>query len=166
MRSTAVGTIYIEIKHNKFFDYNYEKVKTMNKLAIKEILTLSGVDPEPSYYSGRPATLSDLNSKILEKIYRGIAENISKEAADNYLQLVDELEYLSATAFLKMIYRLEQNEWKFDYSIAQNNSNTAFTSPGTMFGTFGSRLGQSNSCRNDVTIDIKREFLRSHGIKI
>lgn len=138
----------------------------MNKLAIKEILTLSGVDPEPSFYSGRPATLSDLNSKILENIYQGIAENISNEAADNYLQLVDELEYLSATAFLKMIYRLENNEWKFDYRLAQNNSDTSLTSPGTMFGTMGARLERSHRRTNNDTIDIKREFLRNHGIKI
>lgn len=166
MSSIAVGTTYIKIEHNKFFNYSYKRVKVMNQLTIREILTLSGVHPEPSHYSGRPATLSDLNSKILDKIFRDIAENISKEAADNYLQLVDELEYLSATAFLNMIYRLEQNEWKFDYSLAQNNSNTSYTSPGTMFGTFGSRLEQSNRGRNDVTIDIKREFLRNHGIKI
>lgn len=137
----------------------------VNRLTIQEILLLAGLNPDHSYYSGRPATLSDLNSKILEQIYQGIAENISKEAADNYLQLVDEIECLSATAFIKMIYRLEKNEWEFDYTLA-HNSNTSTNSFGTMMGTIGSRFVYANRSKKDDTTHIKRDFLRSHGIKM
>lgn len=58
----------------------------------------------PEYYSGRGATLTDLDSQILEQAYRGVLEQYGKEAARQFCQLVYDLKILAATVFLNEFY--------------------------------------------------------------
>jgi len=84
------------------------------KLTAKEILRESGVHPDPYYFSGRGADLSDLNSEHLEKIYCSIKEIYGLRASKNFVKMVEEIPVLSATDFIISFYALEGNEWKYE----------------------------------------------------
>ena len=62
------------------------------------------LSPRPEYYSGRGATLSDLNSDMLEMVYEGVKAEAGDEAAKQFVQLVADFDKLSATAFLNDFY--------------------------------------------------------------
>ncbi|MFA6552475.1 MAG: hypothetical protein WCT19_03165 [Candidatus Paceibacterota bacterium] len=52
------------------------------------------------FYSGRPPSTEDLNSRILEMVYKGLKKDVSQEAATNFVRLVNGLSDLSASAFI------------------------------------------------------------------
>ncbi len=88
-----------------------------SKLRAEDIVREAGMCSRPEYYSGRGATLSDLNSKILDKVYSGIQKAHGKNAADDFTKMVENIPKLSATDFLLSVYRLEQNNWKYDKKV-------------------------------------------------
>lgn len=93
--------------------------------SAKEILREYGKDKistRPEFYSGRGNTTSDLNSEILETIYTGVQKEIGDKAAKSFVKMVGEMVHdASATTFLTSLYRLEQNNWKFNSSIVPTN---------------------------------------------
>jgi hypothetical protein len=76
----------------------------------------AGLNPFPSAYANRGATTADLDSKALNSIRLDIAKNIGADAAFNYVQMIEDIPYLSAEAFLTMLYTLETSAWKWESS--------------------------------------------------
>lgn len=76
--------------------------------------TKNRMSARPEYYSGRGATLSDLDSKLLEMIYQGILKEIGQNAAKELIKMVEDLDVLSATHFLNSLYALEARSWRWE----------------------------------------------------
>jgi hypothetical protein len=134
---------------------------------LKNIIRESNMSTRPEFYSGRGATLSDLNGQILQEIYNGIEKHFGDEAAENYVKMVDGIKVLSATTFLQELYDLYYSGWKYTpekedasgiavHKDEDGNYNTAL-------GMFGVSLALSND--RDDTNSIKAGFLLAHGIK-
>lgn len=126
------------------------------KLRATEIVMQCGMISDPGFYSGRGATLSDLNGEILTKIYQSITSTYGTKAARNFVAMIDETPVLSATDFLLNLYKLEANEWKWDVKLLSEEKGIFPTSEGSAFGTICSVLGGHN--RRDETWDIRRDF--------
>jgi hypothetical protein len=56
--------------------------------------------PRPGYYAGRGPLTCDLDSNELERLWEGLKTEVGDEAARNFVMMVEELEDMSATAFL------------------------------------------------------------------
>lgn len=67
----------------------------------------------PEFYSGRGATHGDLNSPILELIYKGVKKEIGEAAAKHFVQMVADIDVLSATKFLNIFYAFGDGGWKW-----------------------------------------------------
>lgn len=81
----------------------------MDKLI--NIIHDSGMSDRPGYYSGRGATTSDLNHKILTKIHEGIKKVYGEDAGKNFVTMVADIRVLSATTFLVELYNLYNADW-------------------------------------------------------
>jgi hypothetical protein len=135
---------------------------------LYNIIRNNRMSTRPEYYSGRGATISDLDGNILEGIYRGIETDYGKNAAKNFLKMVEDIKVMSATTFLEELYQLFRNDWKY-----KNKSKHAsgITVPkdengeyDIMAGMFGMMAALTSNGRDD-TQRIKGSFLRSHGVK-
>ena len=131
-----------------------------------------GVGGGPGYYSGRGAILSNLNSKKLERIYSLIENNRGREAAENFVQMVEEIPVLSATDFLISLSALERNGWKYDIEEVKSDAVVGIVvrknEDGSYNGLHGglsvvSALSKGN---RDDTLAIRRQFLINHKRKI
>ena len=74
------------------------------KINGEKIIRFCGHSSDPSVYSGRGATLADLNSNLLEKIYALLQIEAGPEVAEKFVQFVYDLEKLSMTSFLNRFY--------------------------------------------------------------
>lgn len=137
---------------------------------LKNIIRNNKMSTRPEYYSGRGATMSDLNIEILEGIYQEILKEYGKNAAKNYIKMIDDIKVLSATTFLEELYQLHNNNWKYSkkeqhangISIPKNE-NGEYDETSAVSGMFGIYAAMGNN--RDDTISIKGGFLRTHGIK-
>jgi hypothetical protein len=116
----------------------------------------------PEYFSGRGATLSDLNSEILEGIYKGLVKEVSKDAAENFVVLVAKFKCLSATAFLNDFidwYCSGCNEYQVrdtsDVDLGPDNEGRLAIG----LATIGSMMFSSGS---DHTNQIREDFILGH----
>ena len=137
---------------------------------LKDILRNNRMSTRPEYYSGRGATLSDLNGEILEGIYQGILKEFGKNAAKNYLKMVADIKVLSATTFLEEIYQLYFNEWKYTKKKKHANGITVpknkdgeYDESSMVSGMMGIFAAMGNN--RDETEIIKGSFLYNHGVK-
>ncbi len=71
------------------------------------------LNPNPEYYAGRGNDPRDLNSNILEMLYKGIEKEISAPAAKAFVNMVKNLKDTNAKSFLAEYYRLEKKGWKY-----------------------------------------------------
>jgi hypothetical protein len=76
----------------------------------------AGLNPYPDTYANRGATTADLGATTLELIRVQIATHIGPEAASNYVEMIQDIPYLSTEAFLTMLYALELSAWRWDRS--------------------------------------------------
>ena len=83
------------------------------KLTAREIVMQAGMSSRPEYYSGRGATLTDLNSEYLSRIHGIIKESHGTDAAKNFVDMVANIKVLSASDFLTCFYFLEIHSWKY-----------------------------------------------------
>ena len=127
-------------------------------MQVNEIVRKAGMSARPGAYSGRGATLSDLDSQKLEKIHDGIRVYFGQDAAKGFVDMVAGMEVLSATDFLLELQRLELNDWKWE-APAQPGSGIYADSPGAALGTIGSVLSRDD---RDDTDQIRWSFLREH----
>jgi len=87
--------------------------KTLDAMIdARQIVRDAGISTRPEFYSGRGATICDLGSYHLQKIYIGIEKNFGKQAGKEFVQMVADIPKLSATDFLLNLYNLEANGWK------------------------------------------------------
>lgn len=141
-----------------------------NKIDARTIVIRANMSPRPEYYSGRGATLSDLNGEILENIYQGIKKEYGKKASESFVNMVKDIPVASATDFLLNLYRLESNNWKWNEKMLGSekgvyvdgpNDNVKFAvGMATIAGIFGGSMDR------DDTTSIKNYFLKRHGIEI
>lgn len=121
----------------------------------------------PEYYSGRGAIRSDLNSKLLEKIFQGIKKEIGDEAAESFVEMVASIDRLSATFFLNSLYRLEDMGWKWkaaETAAPQDHIDLGQDGEGRLAVGFASMMSwmHGGSERNE-TFMISSDFLTAHG---
>lgn len=134
---------------------------------LKNIIRNNRMSTRPEYYSGRGATISDLDGDILSGIHKGIEADYGKDAAHNFVKMVADIKVLSATTFLEELYQLFYNDWKY---VEKENHASGITVPkdengeyNMMAGMFGMMAAMTSSGRDD-TQRIKGGFLRSHGV--
>lgn len=134
---------------------------------LKDIIRNNRMSTRPEYYSGRGATLSDLDSKILQGIYLGIEKEFGLKAAKNYVKMVVGIKVLSATTFLNELYSLFYNNWKYktkktdESGIAiQKDKNGEYNATHGMLSMFEAMHNQ-----RDDTMAIKGQFCYTHKIK-
>jgi hypothetical protein len=138
---------------------------------LKEIIQNNRMSARPEYYSGRGATISDLNDQILEGIYQGIKKEYGDKPAENFVKMVEDITILSATTFLQELYDLFNCNWKYkkkkQHAIGitiQKNENGEYDEGSITQGIVSIFSAILNSDRDDTNI-IKGHFLRIHGIK-
>ena len=137
---------------------------------LHNIIRVNNMCTRPEYYSGRGATLSDLNDKILEGIHSDITTLFGEEAAKNYVKMVADIKVLSATTFLEELYQLFYNDWKYTerethasgISIPKNEDGE-YDENSVMSGMLGMFAAMGND--KDDTASIKNRFLQLHGVK-
>lgn len=130
-------------------------------MEIRELVMTSTngrMSARPGYYSGRGATASDLDSKILNQIADAIKKHYGENAHENYVRMVWSMPSLSATAFLNNLYALERANW--DLSRAEiTNDGKSFESEREAWGLLAEVLSQANShSRFDQTESIRSGF--------
>lgn len=132
------------------------------------ILRLNKMVTRPEYYSGRGATMGDLNGKMLEGIYQGIKKDFSTDAAKNFVKMVEDIKVLSATTFLEELYMLYNNNWKYENKTQHasgvtvpKDENGEYDMLGGMFGMMEAMM---SSGRDDTQM-IKNGFLIKRGVK-
>lgn len=121
------------------------------------VSTHNQLDASPGYYSGRGATLSDLNSEMLNQIADGIKKEHGDQAHDNYVKMVWGMPSLSATAFLNNLFSLERAGWDISKASLKNNGNS-FESEGEALGLLGNVLSQMRTKQTDQTELIRKDF--------
>lgn len=134
---------------------------------LLNIIRNNRMSSRPEYYSGRGATLSDLDYDILEGIYKGIKKEFGSTAAKNFVDMVADIKVMSATTFLQELYNLFDNDWihtskeKDASGIAiAKDENGEYDMVSGMMGIM-SHMGNDR----DDTMQIKGHFLSTHGIK-
>jgi hypothetical protein len=135
------------------------------KLTAGEIVSESGMCKRPEFYSGRGPILGDLNPNILGKVYGLIGKEHGEDAAENFIDMVANMEDLAATNFLTCLYLLESNGW--EYSGFQSDLPIGVTVPQDGNREHDPRIGVINvlgaTNRRDETESIREPFLREHG---
>ena len=126
-----------------------------------EIVMSAGMSARPGYYSGRGATISDLDGNLLSKIRTTIQKEKGKDAAQGFTEMIRNASVLSATAFLQSLYKLESNDWKFN---GTSDDQIYPDSKGSAWGTIISVSGGSLNKRKDQTDYIKWDFLQEGEI--
>ena len=138
------------------------------RLDARQIVMGAGMSDRPEFYSGRGAIASDLNDKILEKVYQGVQREYGEEAAKQFAQMVADVPKLSATDFLLTLYRLERQDWRWDKEMLGNekgvyvDGKTVEAKMAVGFATIAGAL-YGDSSRNETRY-IRGEFLRRHNI--
>lgn len=125
-----------------------------------EIVMAAGMSARPEYYSGRGATTSDLNERILEKVHALITQEHGAEAAKNFVQMVEDIPKLSATDFLLSLFRLEGSAWLWTFDLLGAERGIYATDEATGMGTILSAM--SGMGDRDETQYIKGHFIREH----
>lgn len=135
---------------------------------LKNVIRNNRMDTAPSFYSGRGATLTDLNSDILRGIHKGIKKEFGKNASENFIKMVAGIKVASATTFLNELYSLLSNGWKYTekendasgIDIAKNEDGS-HNLASAMFTMGEALMGDSN--RDDTAL-IVCAFLCENGI--
>ena len=134
---------------------------------LENILRSNRMSTRPEFYSGRGATLTDLDGQILEGIYQGINLEFGEKAAKGFVSMVSGIKVISATCFLQELYKLFYSNWEYssdkdELGIAVGkNEDGEFDLASGMMGIADSIF---SDCRDD-TQSIKNWFLMGHGVQ-
>jgi hypothetical protein len=136
-----------------------------NKLSARGIINgIKSMSARPEFYSGRGATISDLNGQHLQTIYDGIKANHGDDAAKNFVVMVADIPVLSATDFLLALYRLEALDWKWEAGKQPKTNGLAYNNEMEAMATVAEVLsGMFGGPRGDDTQAIRGSFLRQHS---
>lgn len=124
---------------------------------IRLIVSESGMSSRPGFYSGRGATMSDLNSKILNKIADLIKKHYGEDAHQAFIKMVWEIKILSASAFLVNLYALERAGWKLS-KITITNKDSYFENEGEAMGLLLATLTRKDTDSTGDTDTIRNGF--------
>lgn len=133
---------------------------------LKDIIRNNRMSTRPEFYSGRGATLSDLDEKILFGIHKDLNKKFGKKAGNAFIKMIDGINVLSATAFLNGLYELFHNNWKYNEQKPESIS-----IPKDKDGNYNSTIGIVGimeslfSSGRDDTKRIKHWFLKCNGIE-
>lgn len=133
-------------------------------ISAREIVYSQGMSDQPEYYSGRRATMSDLDGDRLYAIYQKIAQELGARQADAFVTMVEKLKTLSAANFLNALYALERNDWnltKFNESKADLGPDGA----GRRDIAFATVAEILFCCGRDDTEYIRSSFLKKIGFE-
>lgn len=129
------------------------------------------MSPRPGYYAGRGPCTDDLNDQQLERLYTGLKTEVGDEAARNFVMMVEDLEDMSATAFLWSFMRFwDRKRW---------TNQQSQTADGVTISGYGQdAFREAEVCVLNVLSDrrspeeqkrqsesIKRSFLMRHGVR-
>lgn len=134
--------------------------KVDSDTVIRRIITTSGLSDRPEFYSGRGTMLSDLNSDMLNLIYKKIAR-LDLNKGLNMAKMTLEMETLGATEFLENLYLLAANNYDLE-KIKLSSDNVSFGNSrgNSMFAIALASLASSlSSTRIDATLSIKECFI-------
>ena len=142
---------------------------------LKNIIRESGMSSRPEFYSGRGATLCDLNSEYLQKIHNGILEKFGKKHAESYILMVARLKELSATGFLNALYALHDGGWKKPKNVVESDKfavhknedgeyDAVHGQVSVMSAIFSTGRDQTNAIRSGFN-HTHRVFLKKNGIE-
>ncbi len=131
---------------------------------LGKILNDAGIGTRPGYYSGRGATLADLDSRKLERAYDGIVEKWGREAGTAFVSMVEDMPTLSATDFLLTLAALEAAEFRWDKDLLSKARGVYTSDMGSAVGTVLSVMGGLRE--RDDTNRIRYDFLLDHGRKV
>ena len=131
------------------------------------MLSNVGMSSRPAYYSGRGATLSDLNSEKLLKIQSQIEKKHGKDASKAFVNMIQSMSNLNATDFIENLYMLERKGWVwdikstskngFDFDKNKDGSHNESQLMASLFSAMGNK--------RDETHQIKSNFLLKNGIR-
>lgn len=121
------------------------------------------------YYSGRGPLSCDLNSEHLEMIFEGIKKDAGEKEAEAFVDMVEDLKDMSATAFLIALGRFLFNDCQWVKNSQEKGSGNTIESRGEAavavgMGCVVSALGdrRSQDDRDRDSVAIKAAFLRRH----
>ena len=140
------------------------------RMDISRMVRAAGMSARPEFYSGRGATTSDLNGKLLEGFYQTIKQQLNETAAEQFVQMVADIPELSATDFLLTLYGLDQNNWKWDKELLGNQNGIYVDGKNeqdrnvSAISTIVEVVSRKDP--NDQTEHIRNPFLRRHGINV
>ncbi len=138
------------------------------KLSAQEITREVGMSNRPEYYSGRGATVSDLNSKMLDEICGLVQKNHGRKASRNFVKMIEKMPVLSATDFLLSFYALEENGWEYEENRVRSDAPSGIIVRKDSDGNYDPKHGMVSimsalSRGQDQTNSIKMPFLNKHG---
>lgn len=128
---------------------------------------------DAGHYAGRLPSTSDLDTTILEQIYGGIKNEYGPEPATNFVRMVAQLESMSASAFIRALYRLESDDWEMSDIPQQSDERNIISARGDAafgqaMGLLGNLIGDETS--NDMikrrSLEIKLPFIMNHASEI
>lgn len=121
-------------------------------------------------YAHRPPTQSDLNSEMLEAIYRGLKQDHNDIAARNFVRLVNKLEDLSASVFIVTLERFWASRCKqTDIVVSNKVHNNSVRNKVQAFEQLanaltGKTLGERQ--KKNLSEGIKSDFIKAHREEI
>ena len=125
---------------------------------IKDLVRAAKMVPEPGYYAGRGATISDLNSEMLNTFADLIKKEHGDKAHDNFVKMVWGMKSLSATAFLENLFSLEKAGWQINEANLEER-HYSFSSEGEALGLVAEMLSVfAGHEKSDDTDSIRRGF--------
>ncbi len=134
-------------------------------ISAREIVySVKGMSGRPEYYSGRGATMSDLDGDRLYAIYQKIAQELGTRQADAFVTMVEKLKTLSATNFLNALYALERNDWNLT-EFNESNIDVGPDGAGRGMIAFATVAESLFFCGRDDTEYIRSSFLRKIGFE-
>lgn len=131
-------------------------------ISAREIVySVKGMSGRPECYSGRGATMSDLDGDRLYAIYQKIAQELGTRQANAFVTMVEKLKTLSATNFLNALYALERNDW----NLTEFNGSNIDVGPDGAGRCMIALATVAESLGRDDTEYIRSSFLRKIGFE-
>lgn len=131
-------------------------------ISYTDLCRNAGMCPSPSYYSGRGATMSDLDSNILEKMYQLIETHVGKDNADQFVRMVASIKVLSATDFLITLEGFVAQDFTWTNESRTSDKNGVYADNfGSALATVAEVFGNRGQRRDD-TMTIRSVFLAQH----
>jgi hypothetical protein len=142
----------------------------MGNMSGQEIVrkyTERRLNPHPEFYSARGARMSDLDSDILEMVWKGVRNEHGEGAAARFVRFVERFPSLSATAFLNGFYSFVAGGC-VDPKTPRKDSDDLDVGPDTggphraAIGMFSAAMALSGMGQVDETTFIRLDFLNNH----